>query len=383
MNMIYLDHAATTPIDPVVSQIMHETAIRHFANPSSLHSPGQQGKVLLEKARKTLADSIHAKPGEVIFTSGGTEANNLAILGAVKANTHRGNHLITSKIEHPSVINVFHYLETLGYKVSYLDVDYNGQPDLKQLELLIRNDTILVSLMVVNNETGCILPIPKVGELLAKRSILFHCDAVQAFGKTNISTSEFRPDLITVSAHKIYGPKGTGALFVRQSASIESILFGGSQETNRRPGTENLPAIVGFANAVEQLEDNIEMINQIASIRDQFEQKLKKTIPGIIINGEKSNRVCSHSNVYFPFISGDSLLINLDQQGIAASTGSACSSGSNKSSHVLKAMGFDAKHVNNSLRFSFGRINKEDDVQKVIDVIFSIYQRMNKDKINL
>ena len=214
---------------------------------------------MLEKARKILANSVHAEPGEVIFTSGGTEANNLAILGTVKANRHRGKHLITSKIEHPSVINVFQYLETVGYKVSYLDVDRNGQPDIKRLDSMLRDDTILVSLMLVNNETGCILPIPEAGELLAKRSILFHCDAVQAFGKMNIS--EFRPDLITISAHKIYGPKGTGALIVRQSVPLEPILFGGSQETNHRPGTENLAAIVGFAKAVEQMEDNLEMIN--------------------------------------------------------------------------------------------------------------------------
>ena len=193
-----------------------------------------------------------------------------------------------------------------------------------------------------------------------------------------MNISEFRPDLITISAHKIYGPKGTGALIVRQSVPLEPILFGGSQETNHRPGTENLAAIVGFAKAVEQMEDNLEMINHISFLRDLFEKKLKESIPDIIINGEKSNRVCSHSNVYFPFLSGDSLLINLDQQGIATSTGSACSSGSNKSSHVLEAMGFNVKHVKNSLRFSFGRTNKEVDVKKVIDQIFTIYQRTKK-----
>ena len=274
MNMIYLDHAATTPIDPAVSKIMHETAIKHFANPSSLHSAGQQAKVLLEKARKTLANSVHAEPGEVIFTSGGTEANNLAILGAVKANSHRGKHLITSKIEHSSVINVFQYLETVGYIVSYLDVDRNGQPNIKRLDSMLRDDTILVSLMLVNNETGCILPIPEIRELLAMRSILFHCDAVQAFGKMNIS--KFRPDFISISAHKIYGPKGTGALVVRPSVPIEPVFFGGSQETNHRPGTENLAAIVGFAKAVEQMEDDSEIIKKIAFLRDSFEKNLKK-----------------------------------------------------------------------------------------------------------
>ncbi len=325
MNTIYLDHASTTPIDPDVNDLMHQTALQVYANPSSVHSFGQQSKVLLEKARKILADSVGGKSGDVFFTAGGTEANNLAILGCVRANNHHGKHLITSKIEHPSVLNVFHHLETLGYSVSYIDVDEMGQPDINQFKSLLRNDTILVSLMLANNETGSVFPIREIGELLNRHTSFFHCDAVQAYSKIQISLSDFMIDLLTISGHKIYGPKGAGALLTRQSVPIQSILFGGSQETNVRPGTENLPAIAGLAIAAEKIAINMDIAKNISTIRNLFEQKLKQTIPGIIIHGEKSQRVCSHSNVYFPFISGDAMLINLDQEGIAVSTGSACS----------------------------------------------------------
>ena len=371
--MIYLDHAATTPIDPSVRALMDEINHSHFANPSSIHSSGQKSKVLIENSRKTVAQSVNAKPGEIVFTSGGTEANNLALIGAAKANRDRGNHIITSKIEHPAVLETCKYLSTTGYRISYIDVDHNGLLDLAQLQKNISERTILISLMMVNNETGCLLPIKEVGDIINNRPILFHTDAVQALDKIDIDIYELNIDLMSLSSHKIYGPKGCGALVFRHGTAIDPILFGGTQEASRRPGTENLSAIAGFAEAVNQIPFHKKNNKAISALVNLFENKLREALPTIEINGVQTPRAPGFSNIYFPFMAGDSVLMNLDLHDIAVSIGSACSSGSQKPSHVLQAMGFGDKRINNSVRFSMGRQTTEEEILKTVEVLKSIY----------
>jgi len=371
--LIYLDHAATTPIDPSVRALMDEINHSHFANPSSIHSSGQKSKVLIENSRKTVAQSVNAKPGEIVFTSGGTEANNLALIGAAKANRDRGNHIITSKIEHPAVLETCKYLSTTGYRISYIDVDHNGLLDLAQLQKNISERTILISLMMVNNETGCLLPIKEVGDIINNRPILFHTDAVQALDKIDIDIYELNIDLMSLSSHKIYGPKGCGALVFRHGTAIDPILFGGTQEASRRPGTENLSAIAGFAEAVNQIPFHKKNNKAIPALVNLFENKLREALPTIEINGVQTPRAPGFSNIYFPFMAGDSVLMNLDLHDIAVSIGSACSSGSQKPSHVLQAMGFGDKRINNSVRFSMGRQTTEEEILKTVEVLKSIY----------
>jgi cysteine desulfurase len=345
----------------------------YFANPSSIHSLGQQSKVLLESSRKTIANSIGAKTSELVFTSSGTEANNLALIGAVKANKNLGDHVITSKVEHPAILETCKFLSENGYRITYIDVDMNGRLDLNQLQEAISNETILISLMMVNNETGCLLPIKEVAEMIKEKDILFHSDAVQAFGKIAIDMNHLNVDLLTLSAHKIYGPKGCGTLYIRQGTKIEGILYGGSQESGRRPGTENLNTIAGFAEAVNQMEKHPTSVQSLQDLGRLFEEKLKKEFNNLEINGENTPRVPGISNIYFPFMAGDSLLMNLDLHQIAVSMGSACSSGSQKPSHVLKAMGYDDHRVNNSLRFSLGRGTTKDEILTTVDVLKKIY----------
>ena len=376
--MIYLDHAATTPIDPAVNSYMDEIGRAYYANPSSIHSMGQQSKVLLENCRKIISASIGAKSGEIVFTSGGTEANNFALIGAARANKGIGNHIITSKVEHPAVLETCRYLSENGFQVSYIDVNQDGLLDLEQFKQSIRKETILVSLMMVNNETGCLLPIREIGEIIKDQKIIFHCDAIQGFGKLEIKVDELNVDLLSLSAHKLYGPKGCGALYVRQSTPIEKIIFGGSQEIARRPGTENLTGVAGFAKAVEVLQTETNFIETLLTLCNLLEERLKNAFPNLEINGENTTRVPGISNVYFPFMSGESLLMNLDLQGVAVSTGSACSSGSQKPSHVLRAMGYNDQRVNNSLRFSLGKDTTEEEILKTIDVLKNIHENTKK-----
>jgi len=373
--LIFLDHAATTPIDPSVISLMDDINKNYFANPSSIHSLGQKSKVLIENSRKAIASSIGAKAGDMVFTSGGTEANNYALIGTAKAYKNFGNHIITSKIEHPAVLETCRHLSENGFRVSYIDVDKNGLLDLDQFEQSICNDTILISLMMVNNETGCLFPIKEVGEIIGNKNIIFHSDVVQGFGKIDINVKELNIDLLSLSSHKIYGPKGCGSIYIRQGTHIENIMFGGSQEVSRRPGTENISAIAGFAEAIKLLQNNQNSIGSIRTLSVLFEKKLKDIFPNLKINGENTSRVPGISSIYFPFMAGDSLLMNLDLHEIAASNGSACSSGSQKPSHVLRAMGFSDQRINNSLRFSFGKNTTEEEILKTIDVLKLIHDK--------
>ena len=291
------------------------------------------------------------------------------------ANRGRGKHIITTRVEHPAVLEACRYLEKTGFDITFLKVNEDGILSLEELDRAISDDTILISVMLVNNETGVIFPIKQIGEIIRKKNILFHCDAVQGFGKMTIDVQDLGVDLLSVSAHKIYGPKGTGALYIKNGTRIDKTLYGGSQEAGRRPGTENVVAIGGFSEAIEQVSIQRAERNRIKNLRDGFEARLKELIPGISVNGNKSERIFSHSNLCFPTISGENLLMNLDINGIAISTGSACSSGANRLSHVLSAMGLSEDRVKNSVRITFGRFTKSDEIDKTIDEIRDIITR--------
>jgi cysteine desulfurase len=363
-------------MDPEVVKIVQDHSTQFYGNPSSIHSTGQKSRVEMEKARGVIAASLGAKPGEIVFTSGGTESDNMAIIGAALANKHRGNHIISTRIEHPAVLESLSYLAQSGFAIDYLDVDEQGKMNPAQLKRLVTDKTILVSVMMANNETGHILDLPMIAEVLADTDILFHTDAVQAYGKIDFKVNDLAVDLAAISAHKIYGPKGIGALYIRQGVRVNRISFGGTQEVNRRAGTENLQGILGFAAAARLMEQKTDERNQIKELRDLFEQLLVEKIDGVIIHGRECDRLFSHANVYFPQISGDTMLMSLDMSGIAVSTGSACSSGSTKPSHVLTAMGLDTENIRNSVRFSFGRYNTEEDVYYTLEEITRIYDRM-------
>jgi len=378
IKTVYLDYAASTPLDAEVSKVMTDAGREYYANPSSLHYPGQQSKVVLEKSRRSIADSIGAESRQIVFTSGGTESNNLALLGISRAYRSRGNHIITTGVEHPSVLECCKFLTGQGYRITYLKVNEQGQIDLNELLSVISDDTILVSVMMANNETGCLLPVREIGRILRPRKIPFHCDAVQAFGKIDFTVQDLNIDLLTLSAHKIYGPKGIAALYIGDDLPLENIVYGGSQERNRRAGTENLIAIIGFAAAVQQLDRNKSEREQIAGLRDHFEDELRRNIPGVQINGGNGPRLFSHSNVFFPFINGESLMMSLDLQGIAISVGSACSSGSPRPSHVLTAMGLEPQWVSSSVRFSLGRFTTAREIDYTLNTLVRLYQERSK-----
>jgi cysteine desulfurase len=377
MDTVYLDYAATTPIDPAVLNRMYDLEKNYYGNPSSMHRFGQKSKHVLEEARRTIAAAVGVQPNEIVFTSGGTESDNMAVIGTAAARRGKGRHIITTAVEHPAVLESCRYLERAGYGVTYLEVDRDGRISTERLQRSITDETILVSIMMANNETGVIFPLDEIADIIGKRDIVLHCDAVQAFGKMNIDLAEKGVDLLSLSAHKIYGPKGIGALYIRRGSVVEKYLHGGSQEGGKRAGTENVAAIGGFAEAVEQLAIQRSELKRIRGLRDRLESGLKEAIPGMHVNGGAVPRLIGHSNLYFPEIPADSLLMNLDLKGIAISTGSACSSGSTRPSHVLTAMGFPPEHVAGSVRITLGRFTRETEIEHTIRTIREIAGRFN------
>lgn len=379
MNAIYLDHAATTPVHPAVIERMTEVLTTNFGNPSSIHSFGRKARQLLDQARSICAQSIGADDKEIIFTSGGTESDNLAILGTAFANKHKGKHIITTKIEHHATLYTIQHLEKNGYDVTYLDVGETGRIDPQDVEKNLREDTILVSIMMVNNETGIIQPIKEIGEILNHHPAYFHTDAVQAFGLLPIDVDELHVDLLSVSSHKINGPKGLGFLFARQDVSLQTLQFGGEQERKRRAGTENMAGIAGFAKAIEIMqktrEDNMKLYQGFRSL---FIETLKENKITFSINGKKSDRVPNIINISFPNMNVETLLTNFDLSGVAASSGSACTAGSVEPSHVLTAM-YQADHpcTTNSIRFSFGLANNTENVKEAAERVAAIIQRLS------
>lgn len=365
--MIYFDHAATTPMHPAVIQAMNDTMATFFGNPSSIHSYGRDAHTKLEEARQVIADQLGVKAHEIIFNSGGTESDNTAILGTAYAKQAAGKHIITTTIEHPAVIESMKFLEKQGFEITYLPVDKKGQLLAKQVAAALRPDTILVSIMFANNETGNILPIQEIGELLKEHAAVFHTDAVQAYGKLRIDPAAYGIDLLSISAHKINGPKGVGFLYKRDGLSLPSLLHGGEQEEKRRAGTENLAGIVGMAKAASLLTPEVQRAH--SETYQQFARKVLSVLEeqGVDyqLNGDPDSKLPHIINLQFPGVSSDLLLMKLDLKGIAISTGSACTAGNVEPSHVLEAMhGKDHPAVGESVRISFGLGNTEEEVRE-------------------
>lgn len=372
---IYLDNSATTPVDPDVLAAMMPYLTEKFGNASSIHSFGQETKMAVDKARHQVAGLINSRPNEIVFTSGGTEANNLAVRGLAESNRKHGGHIITSAIEHPAVKNVCEDLEKQGYSVTYLPVYDEGLIRLEDLKEAVRDETILISAMFANNEIGTIQPVQQIGSFVRGlrsegRKIWFHTDAVQAAGKVAVDVEEIGCDLLSVSAHKIYAPKGVGALYVRRGVRLHSQNIGGRQERGIRGGTESVPLIAAFGTACEIAKGRLESeALRLTAMRDRFESSVLENIPDSSVNGAVDRRLPNISNISFRDIEGEGLLINLDMQGIAVSTGSACSSGSLEPSPVIRALGRGDELARGAIRFSFGSMNTTDDVDRVLQVL--------------
>jgi cysteine desulfurase len=376
---IYLDYAATTPTDPEVVKAMLPYFSETFGNPSSIHSFGQETKKAIEDARQKIAEFIGAKPEEIVFTSGGTESDNFAIKGVAYANENKGNHIITTVIEHHAVIETCKFLEKKGFKITYLPVDKYGLVNPEEVRKAITDKTILVSIMHANNEIGTIEPIARIGEITKERKIYFHTDAVQTFGHIPLKVDELKVDLLSASAHKLYGPKGIGILYVRKGTKMASFLHGGEQERRRRASTENVPGIVGFGQAAALAGEKMsEEAGKLAALRDKLIKGIIENIPDAHLNGHPTQRLPNNVNVSVEFIEGESMLLNLDFEGIAASTGSACSSSSLEPSHVLLALGLPHEQAHGSLRFSLGRYTTEEEINYVLEILPKIALKLRQ-----
>ncbi len=372
---IYLDNSATTPIDREVVEAMLPFLTEKFGNASSIHFYGQEARAAVDKARHQVAEIINARPNEIVFTSGGTEANNLAIRGLLEANEKYGKHIITSEIEHSAVKEVCEDLEKRGFEVTYLPVYEDGIVKIEDVKNAIRENTVLISIMTANNEIGTIQPVEEIGKLVRAerekgRKIWFHTDAVQAIGKVEINVEEIGCDLLSISAHKLYAPKGVGALYVRRGVRLHSQSIGGHQERERRGGTESVPHIVAFGKACELAKRNLkESAQNLQNLRDKFENGVAEIISDVEFNGNRINRLPNISNISFRSVEGEGLLINLDLQGVAVSTGSACSSGSLEPSPVIRALGRNDELARGAIRFSFGKDNTTEEVKYVLEVL--------------
>jgi len=377
MKRIYLDYAATTPTHPEVVEAMLPYFRDACGNPSSIHSFGQEAKAAIEEARDKIATLIGARSEEIIFTSGGTEADNFAVIGVAYANEGKGNHIITTSIEHHAVIETCKSLERRGFEVTYLPVDSYGLVDPQNVEKAITDRTILIAVMHANNEVGTIEPIAEIGRIARERGIPFHTDAVQTVGHIPVDVNELGVDLLAISAHKLYGPKGVGTLYIRKGTRIIPFVHGGEQERRRRAGTENVPGIVGFGKAVEIAQEEMdEEAKRLISLRDKLIKGLMGGIEHIHLNGHPTRRLPNNVNMSIEFVEGESMLLNLDLEGIAASTGSACSSSSLQPSHVLLAMGLSHELAHGSLRFTLGRETTEEEIERVSAILPQIVAKL-------
>jgi cysteine desulfurase len=372
-----MDHNATTPVRPEVLEAMLPFYGPVYGNASSLHGFGREAKDGLERAREQVAKVLGAKPDEVCFTGGGTEADNLAVKGMAWANRDRGDHLITSQVEHHAVFNTCEYLEKQGFKVTYLPVDSEGRVDPGDVEKAITKETLLVSIMQANNETGTVQPIAEIGRIARKRGVYFHTDAVQAFTKLPTRVDELGVDLLSLSGHKIYGPKGVGCLYIRKGTKLDPLVHGGHHERSHRAGTENVPGIVGLGKAAELGAGEMnEEAKKLATLRDRLQEGILARIPEVRVNARNARRLPGTLSVCFKYVEGESILLGLDLKGIAASSGSACSSGAIEPSHVLTAMGVPPEEARGSVRFSLGRQNTEQEVDRVVGELVAILARL-------
>ena len=372
-KMIYLDNAATTKTRPEVVEAMLPYFTEFYGNPSSVYTFSAKSKEAVTKAREIIADSLGVKSNEIYFTAGGSEADNWALVAAAEAYEAKGKHIITSKIEHHAILHTCEYLEKRGYEVTYLDVDENGVVKLDELKKAIRPDTILISIMFANNEIGAIEPIKEIGAIAKEHGILFHTDAVQAYGHVPISADEYNIDMLSASGHKINGPKGIGFLYIRKGVKIRSFIHGGAQERRRRAGTENVPGIVGFGKAVQLAMDEMEeRTKKEVEMREYLMEKVLREVPFTRINGSRTSRLPNNINFAFQFIEGESLLIKLDMAGICGSSGSACTSGSLDPSHVLLAIGLPHEIAHGSLRLTLSEENTMEEMDITADKIKEI-----------
>ena len=376
---IYLDHSATTPVKKEVIEFMMPYFFEKFGNPSSVYLVGRESRKAVDEARDRVANAIGAQSKEIFFTSGGSESDNWALKGVAYANKSKGNHIITSAIEHHAIHNACKYLEDDGFEVTYLPVDSNGLISIDDLKEAIKPTTILISIMFANNEIGTIQPIGEIGCIAKEKGIYFHTDAVQAIGNIPINVDELNIDLLSLSGHKFYGPKGIGALYIRKNVKIASFIQGGAQEKGRRGGTENVAGIVGLGKAIEIAAQNVEAYNsKLLNLRNRLIRGVKEKIPFVRLNGDTDKRLPGNVNFSFEFIEGESLLLMLDMKGIAASSGSACSSGSLDPSHVLLAIGLEHEIAHGSLRLTLGADNTEEDVDYVLEVLPPIVERLRE-----
>ena len=376
---IYFDHAATTPISSEVLEKMLPYLKGNFGNPSSIYYLGRESKKAVEDAREKVAKAISANPREIFFTGSGTEADNWAIKGVAYSNKDKGNHIITTSIEHHAVLHTCRYLESDGFEVTYLPVDENGLVSPDDVLKAIKPNTILISVMFANNEIGTIQPIGEIGKIAKEKGIIFHTDAVQAVGNVPIDVNELNIDLLSLSAHKLYGPKGVGALYIKKGVKITSFIHGGAQERGRRASTENVAGIVGLGEAIKIATENMEENNKkLLSLRDRTIEEVLKNIPFTRLNGDRQNRLPGNANFSFEFIEGESLLLMLDMKGLAASSGSACTSGSLDPSHVLLALGLSHEIAHGSLRITFGKDNTHADIDILLNELPEIVGRLRE-----
>lgn len=378
-KFVYLDHSATTYVKDEVLQQMIPYFTEKFGNPSSIYSIGRESKKAIEDAREKVAKALNCNPKEIFFTASGTEADNWAIKGVALGNRNKGNHIITTAIEHHAILHTCQYLEKEGFEVTYLPVDESGKISLEQLRKAITDKTIMISIMFANNEIGTIQPIEEIGKIAKEKGIYFHTDAVQAIGNIPIDVQKLNVDMLSLSAHKFYGPKGVGALFIKKGVKMHTFVQGGAQERGRRAGTENIAGIVGLAAAIELATNNLESYNKkIKTLRDRLVREVMEKIPYTRINGHPTERLPGNANFSFEFIEGESLLLMLDMKGVAGSSGSACTSGSLDPSHVLLSIGLPHEIAHGSLRLSFGDENTEEDVDYVMEVLPPIVERLRE-----
>ena len=379
MKDIYFDNAATTKLDEEVLEEMMPYLKENYGNASSIYRLGRESRKAVESAREKIANILNCKPTEIYFTAGGSESDNTIVKGIAHSYKKKGNHIITSKIEHPAILETCKQLEKEGFEISYVSVNENGIINLEELKSMIKPTTILITIMFANNEIGTIQPIEEIGKIAKENNIYFHTDAVQAVGNIRIDVQKMNIDALSLSGHKFYGPKGIGALYVKTGVKFEKFIDGGHQERNKRAGTENVAGIVGMGKAIELAYSKLEEHNKkIKELRDYYVEQIKEKIPYIKINGDMEKRLPGNSNISFRFIEGESLLLNLDLKGICASSGSACTSGSLDPSHVLLAIGLPHEIAHGSLRISIGKYNTKEEVDYLIENLVEIVNRLRE-----
>jgi len=374
---IYLDHAATTPVDPAVNEAMTPYFLNRYGNASSLHDFGREAKTALDDSRETVAKTINASHDEIVFTSGGTESDNLAVLGYARKNKQKGNHIITSSIEHPAVLEACKQLTKEGFKVTHIPVNRNGFLKVDELEDAVTNKTILISVMHSNNEIGTLQPIGEIGRVAGERGIAIHTDAVQSIGKTRVDVKALNVDLLSMSAHKIYGPKGVGALYVKQGVKLQPLMYGGGHEFGLRSSTENVTGAVGIAKALELAGERFEADNErVTGLRNHLIRGVLNQVEDSHLTGHPEKRLSNNAHFYFPGVEGEAIVLGLDEAGIASSTGSACSSKKQTPSHVLMAMGLNPVEARGSLRLTLGRRNIMAEIDYTVDTLSKLINRL-------